>query len=203
MIARDGLKAVARGLATLAAVPALCSFWIRRPIIGANRALEGSTQALGLVPGLLGQYLRRAFLEHTLAYCAPTAAIAFGTSFSAVGARVDDRAYIGPNCHIGLAHIAHDVLIAPGVHIPSGRHVHGTSDVNVPIREQAGVHQMVHIGPGAWIGALSVVMADVGTGTIVAAGAVVTKALPDNVVAGGVPARVIRVRDGRPDATPT
>jgi len=39
-----------------------------------------------------------------------------------------------------------------------------------------------------------VVMADVGRGTIVAAGAVVTKALPANVVAGGVPARVLRAR---------
>ena len=194
MIVRDALKAGARGLATLVVVPALCSFWIRRPIIGADRALEGSTQALGLIPGLLGQYLRRAFLEHTLAHCAPSAAIAFGTSFSSVGARVDERVYIGPNCHIGLAHIARDVLIAPGVHIPSGSRVHGTEDVTIPIRDQPGMHKMVTVGEGAWIGATAVVMADVGSGTIVAAGAVVTKALPDNVVAAGVPARVLRAR---------
>jgi virginiamycin A acetyltransferase len=38
------------------------------------------------------------------------------------------------------------------------------------------------------------VLADVGKGTIVAAGAVVTKPLPDNVIAAGVPAKVIRSR---------
>jgi virginiamycin A acetyltransferase len=200
MSTREALKAVARGLATLAALPALCSFWIRRPILGADRALEGSTQALGLVPGLLGQYVRRAFLEHTLAHCAPSAAIAFGTSFSSVGARIDERVYIGPNCHIGLAHIAKDVLIAPCVHIPSGSRVHGISDMSVPIRDQPGVHETVHIGAGAWIGALAIVMADVGSGTIVAAGAVVTRTLPDNVIAGGVPARILRVRDENPVA---
>jgi acetyltransferase-like isoleucine patch superfamily enzyme len=196
MSMRDALKAVARSLAAVAVLPALCSFWIRRPIIGADRALEGSTQALGLVPGLLGQYLRRAFLEHTLAHCAPTAAIAFGTTFSAEGTRIDDRVYIGPNCHIGLAHIARDVLIAPCVHIPSGSHVHGIRELTVPIRDQPGVHQMVHVGAGAWIGALAIVMANVGSGTIVAAGAVVTKALPDNVIAAGVPARVLHAREG-------
>jgi virginiamycin A acetyltransferase len=199
MSARDALKTIARGLGTLAAVPALCSFWIRRPIFGADRAFEGSTQALGLVPGLLGQYVRRAFLEQTLAYCAPTAAIAFGTSFSSVAARIDDRVYIGPNCHIGLAHIGSDVLIAPCVHIPSGSRVHGISDPTVPIRDQPGVHEVVHIGAGAWIGAAAIVMADVGRATVVAAGAVVTKALPDNVIAGGVPARVIRIREYPPD----
>jgi acetyltransferase-like isoleucine patch superfamily enzyme len=87
------------------------------------------------------------------------------------------------------------VLIAPGVHIPSGSRVHGIDDVTVPIRDQPGVHAMVHVGEGAWIGALAVVMADVGRGTVVAAGAVVTKALPDNVIAAGVPARVLRVRE--------
>jgi acetyltransferase-like isoleucine patch superfamily enzyme len=203
MSTRDALKAAARGLATLVVLPALCSFWIRRPILGADRALEGSTQALGLVPGLLGQYLRRAFLERTLAHCAPTAAIAFGTSFSSEGTRIDDRVYIGPNCHIGLAHIERDVLIAPGVHIPSGSHVHGIKDLTVPIRDQPGVLQMVRIGAGAWIGALAVVMADVGSESIVGAGAVVTKALPDRVIAGGIPARVLRSRYRSPDPVPT
>jgi virginiamycin A acetyltransferase len=202
MSGRDALKAAARGLATLAVVPALCSFWIRRPIFGADRAIEGSTQALGLVPGLLGQYLRRAFLSQVLAHCAPTAAIAFGTTFSSVEARIDDRVYIGPNCHIGLVHVAHDVLIAPAVHIPSGSHVHGIRDLTIPIRDQPGVYHMVRIGAGAWIGAAAIVMADVGNGTIVAAGAVVTKTLPDNVIAGGVPARILRARGDGAVANP-
>jgi acetyltransferase-like isoleucine patch superfamily enzyme len=53
---------------------------------------------------------------------------------------------------------------------------------------------MVTIGAGAWIGTSAIVLADVGKGTVVAAGAVVTKPLPDNVIAAGVPAKVIRSR---------
>ena len=40
--------------------------------------------------------------------------------------------------------------------------------------------------------AAAVVMADVGRDTIVGAGAVVTRPLPDRVIAAGVPARVVR-----------
>ena len=43
-------------------------------------------------------------------------------------------------------------------------------------------------------------MADVGKGAVVAAGAVVSKSIPDFVIAGGVPARVLksRVEESRP-----
>jgi acetyltransferase-like isoleucine patch superfamily enzyme len=52
----------------------------------------------------------------------------------------------------------------------------------------------VRIGEGAWIGSAAVVMADVGRHSVVGAGSVVTKPIPDGVVAAGVPARVIRQR---------
>jgi acetyltransferase-like isoleucine patch superfamily enzyme len=53
---------------------------------------------------------------------------------------------------------------------------------------------MITIGAGAWIGTGAIILADVGTGTVVAAGSVVTKPLPDGVIAAGVPARVLRSR---------
>jgi acetyltransferase-like isoleucine patch superfamily enzyme len=81
------------------------------------------------------------------------------------------------------------------VHVPSGGQTHGTGDLSAPIRDQEGSRAMVHIGEGAWIGSAAVVMADVGRDTIVGAGAVVTHALPDRVIAAGVPARVLRSRD--------
>jgi acetyltransferase-like isoleucine patch superfamily enzyme len=62
------------------------------------------------------------------------------------------------------------------------------------MREQEGARALVHVGEGAWIGSAAVVMADVGSHSIVGAGAVVTRPLPDFVVAAGVPARVIRSR---------
>ncbi len=192
---REALKAIAHGVALVAVTPALVSFWIRSRILGRDRALAHSTQALGLVPGLIGQYLRRAFLRRTLAYCDPSALIEFGTIFSSAGTRIDAHVYLGPYCAIGLVHFEHDVMVAPAVQIPSGRLTHGISDPTTPMRDQPGRPQLVRIGAGTWIGGAAVVMADVGADTIVGAGAVVTRALPDRVVAGGVPARVLYTRD--------
>ena len=191
---RDGVKALARGLATVVVSPVLLSFVIKRAILGADRALEGSSQLLALVPGLPGIYLRRAFLQVALAGCAPSVTVEFGTLFSQAGARLDDHAYVGPGCHLGLVHLERDVLLAAGVHIPSGGATHGTGDVETPIRDQPGARTLVRVGEGAWIGSGAVILADVGKHTVVGAGAVVTKPLPDYVVAAGVPAKVIRSR---------
>lgn len=194
MSAREGLKAVARAGAAIAVIPALCSFYLRGLLLGRDRALHGSTEALSLVPGLLGQYLRRAFLARTIARCAPSAVIEFGTLFSSIHAHLDERVYIGPHCHIGFAHLERDVLVGPGVHIPSGPLTHGISDLHTPIRDQPGRRHVVRIGAGAWLGSAAVVLADIGPHTIVAAGAVVTHPIPEYVIAGGVPARVLRSR---------
>ncbi len=191
---RESLKSLARGAAFVVVLPALASYVIRASVIGRDRALEGSSQMLALVPGILGQYLRQAFLAQTIAGCAATATISFGTILSKTGARIDDRAYIGPGCSLGLVHIGEDVLIGSGVHITSGRDTHGTDDPGVPIREQEGRIDLVRIGAGSWIGSGAIVMADVGARSIVGAGAVVAKPIPDAVVAVGVPAAVVRAR---------
>ena len=192
---RRALKTAANTLATLAILPQLLSFAIRSVVLGKDRALEGSTQALSLIPGLAGQYLRRAFLAKALdGGCALSATIEFGTIFSQAGARIDDNVYVGPRCHLGLVHLERDVLVAAAVHIPSGPQTHGTNPLS-PIREQPGDRRLVRVGAGSWIGSNAVVLADVGRETIVAAGAVVTRPLPDGVIAAGVPARVVRQRD--------
>src|SRR5687767_13036081 len=102
---RESAKTAARIIATVLVVPALLSYLLRRPLLGADRALEGSTQALALIPGLIGQYLRRAFLAQVLAGCHRTATIAYGTLFSQVDAVIEERVYVGPGCHLGLVHL--------------------------------------------------------------------------------------------------
>ena len=189
-----GFKRLAFVAATLAVVPALISYAIRAALIGRDRALHGSSQALSLVPGLTGQYLRRAFFWRVLADCHPSATIEFGTLFSKAGARLGENVYVGPHCHLGLVALERDVLVGAGVHIPSGAETHGTSTLEVPIREQPGQVRTVHIGAGSWIGSGAIVMADVGRDAVVAAGAVVIDAVPDRVIAAGVPARVVRER---------
>ena len=163
-------------------------------MLGSDRALMGSTQALSLIPGVTGQYLRNAFLRRVLAHCDPTAAVEFGTIFSNVRTRIDEDVYIGPMCHIGLAHLQRNVLIGASVHIPSGPETHGIDDINVPIRNQPGRVRIVTVGAGSWIASGAIVMADVGPNCVIGAGSVVTKPVAAAVVAAGVPARVVRSR---------
>ena len=95
------LKSLARGLATVVILPQLVSYTLRAAVMGRDRALEGSTQLLSLVPGLPGQFLRRAFLARVLAGgCAASVAIEFGTLLSKAGARIDENVYVGPRCQL-------------------------------------------------------------------------------------------------------
>jgi acetyltransferase-like isoleucine patch superfamily enzyme len=181
-------------LALVAVSPAILWFRVKAAVVGRDQALEGSSEWLSLLPGLPGRYLRRAFLAHALAGCHPTASVGFGCLFSKHGAVIGANVYLGPRCHIGLATIEDDVLLAAGVQVTSGAQTHGFADLSRPIREQQGVLTRVRIGAGAWVGSGAIIMADVGRDTVVGAGAVVTKPLPDAVIAAGVPARVIRSR---------
>ena len=195
------LKACVHMLATMAVLPWLISYWLGAAILGPNRALEGTSQAISLFPGLIGVFLRRAFLMRVLARCHPTVEVSFGTLFSQTGAILDENVYVGPRCHLGLVHLEKNVLLAAGVHIPSGGQTHYFDDPDVPIREQGGERSAITIGEGAWIGSAAIVLANVGRGTIVGAGSVVTKPLPDFVIAVGVPAKVIRSRFAQDSGT--
>jgi acetyltransferase-like isoleucine patch superfamily enzyme len=194
---------MARGLATLVVAPLL--LWSRASarVIGPDRAVQGATQALALVPGLPGQYIRRAFLGRALASCHPSATVEFGTIFSKAGASIGEDAYIGPMSHIGLAQIEPGALLGAGVHVLSGPRTHGIGDPEALIRDQAGVAMLVRIGRGAWVGSAAVIMADIGADAVVGAGAVVTRPIPPRVVAVGVPARVLRRRDPIDNDAPT
>lgn len=191
---RARVRTVAFWLATVAVVPMLVSYRVRAAVVGRDRALEGSTQLLALVPGLTGQYLRRAFLCRTLAGCARSVTVEFGVLFSSAGARLDDHVYVGPRCHLGLVHLERDVLLGAGVHVPSGARIHPPGQESAPLRERPLERTMVRIGAGSWVGSAAVVMTDVGRDSVIGAGSVVTRQVADRVVAAGVPARVLSAR---------
>ena len=198
--AKEAFKSAARFIASLAVLPILAGYRFNSLLVGPNRALESASQLLSLFPGITGQYLRRAFLERVLARYHPTTLVEFGTLFSQAGAVLDENVYVGPRCQLGLVHLERDVLLAANVQIPSGGKTHYFDDPTRPIREQGGERRMVTIGAGAWIGSGAIILADVGKGTVVAAGAVVTKPMPDEVIVGGVPAKVIRPRFEKAEA---
>lgn len=62
------------------------------------------------------------------------------------------------------------------------------------------IPKAIHIGKNVWIGSNATILPGVtlGDGSIVAAGAVVTKNVPENTIVGGVPARVLRHIDEKP-----
>lgn len=185
----DLLKLVAHVAATALVLPMRLSFGARARLIGRDRALQGSMQALAWMPGVTGICLRRAFLGLVLPRCARTATVECSVAFTSADARLGEHTYIGSFSSIGRADIEDDVLIAGGVQIPSGRHGHRFSEPTRPIRVQGTDKARVRIGRGSWIGAGAIVMADVGANVVVGAGAVVTQPIADRQIAVGVPAR--------------
>ncbi|HZO77050.1 MAG TPA: acyltransferase [Solirubrobacteraceae bacterium] len=74
---------------------------------------------------------------------------------------------------------------------------HGVVEVERPIRLQGIYKRDVRVGHNAWIGYGACILrgVSIGDNCIVGTSAVVTASLPDNAVAAGIPARVIRMRD--------
>lgn len=65
---------------------------------------------------------------------------------------------------------------------------------NVEIRKQGVTREGVKIGSNCWIGAKVTFVdgSEIGNNCVVAAGSVVTKKFPDNVLVGGVPAKILK-----------
>ena len=74
---------------------------------------------------------------------------------------------------------------------------HGFADPDTPIFRQPHTSKGIVLGDDIWIGAHATIVdgVKVGSHSIVAAGAVVTKDVPSFAIVGGNPARVIRLRD--------
>jgi acetyltransferase-like isoleucine patch superfamily enzyme len=188
-------KAFAGGLATgLVFLPFLL-YRLGGLALGPGKAFPGWSQALSLLPGLCGVYLRRAFYRLVLPRCGKDCWIGFGTVFSHGTAEFGDRVYVGVYCCLGDVTLEKDVLLGSHVAIMNGSSQHGTERLDIPIRDQPGSWPRVTVGQDSWIGERAVVMADVGEHCVIGAGSVVTKPVPDYAIALGVPAKVIGYRN--------
>ncbi len=108
---------------------------------------------------------------------------------------IGDRCLIGRGSSI-VAHleivVGDDVFFGPNVYVTDQNH--SVEDLTVPVGRQSMPEQPVSIGNGSWLGTNVVVTPGVTIGNHVAvgAGSVVTNDLPDNCVAVGSPAKILR-----------
>ena len=103
------------------------------------------------------------------------------------------------NADEGGIYIGDNVIIAHNVVVRAADHIHNS--VSIPIQKQGHKFGEIYIEDGVWIGANAVITSNVkiGSHSIVAAGAVVTKDVMPFTVVGGVPAKVIRHRVNLPE----
>ncbi|MEM9040356.1 MAG: DapH/DapD/GlmU-related protein [Actinomycetota bacterium] len=112
--------------------------------------------------------------------------------------RVGDRCLIGRGSgivgHLEIV-IGDDVWTGHNVYITDQNH--GYEDLDRPISQQSMPERPVSIGDGSWLGHGTVVLpgARIGRHVVVGANSVVNGELPDNCVAAGSPAKVIRHLD--------
>ena len=78
---------------------------------------------------------------------------------------------------------------------------HGVVEVERPIRAQGIYMREVDVGSNVWIGYGACILrgVSIGDNSIIGTNAVVTKDVPANAVVGGIPARVIRMREAPVD----
>lgn len=182
------LKSILRGVSLFfVVIPALlCGF-------GRWKTLFTTfAHSFAMIPGIVGDHLRIAFYHLTLQECSLSSRISFGSFFAHPEAVVAPGVYIGSYSILGVCTLGARSQIASGVHILSGKKQHVRGESGEIQGAESGEFSRVSVGANCWIGAAAIVMADVGEGTTVGAGAIVTKPLPPNCVAVGNPARVVK-----------
>lgn len=158
-----------------------------------------------LVPKAWNRYVVSPLNCLTFARCGENVRI--GRNFRIVGREhlhADDYVSIGEDCRFLCARadiVIHDhVMFGPGVTVVTGNHridLPGKYMIDITDAEKRDEDDQPVVFEGDnWIGANVIVLKGVtiGRGAVVAAGAVVTKSIPEYAIVGGNPARVIKNR---------
>lgn len=125
--------------------------------------------------------------------------IEISQSFNNIGSAITigNNVGIGPYASLGGAgglEIGDECIIGP--YLSCHPENHNFENLDVSIRHQGISRKGIVIGKNCWIGAKVSILdgVEIGRGSVIAAGAVVTKSFPENSVIGGVPAKLIKRR---------
>lgn len=171
---------------------------------------EWHTSFLSLIPGHLGQFLRRQYFRKRLKKCETGLIIATNVKIRnpqnlevGIDVVITENAFINAG---GSVTIGDNTIIGPYVKIWSINHRY--ESLTIPIWKQGWEKHPVKIGQGVWIGAGAIILPGVtiGEGAVIGAGAVIPKDIPAYSIAVGNPGRVVGSRctervkeDAKPD----
>jgi acetyltransferase-like isoleucine patch superfamily enzyme len=110
---------------------------------------------------------------------------------------IGDHSFIGHSTQVNVGNefkIGRNCMIAP-LCVFSDAH-HEFIDVTIPMNQQRCLYNSIEVKDDVWMGSGCVILGGVtiGTGVVIAAGAVVNKSIPDYEIWGGVPAKKIKSR---------
>ncbi|MGO1788335.1 MAG: acyltransferase [Sphingobacterium sp.] len=174
--------------------PIYVLYLLLRPTGNTDAVFMSFSQALSLIPGKVGIYVRAAFYHLACTDTSDEISIGFLTLFSHADTTIEKGVYIGPQCNIGKCIIKKDTLLGSGVHILSGKKQHSFEDINQSIQNQPGTFSKVIVGEDCWIGNGAIVMANIGEKSIIAAGSVLIDTTESLEIFAGNPAKLVRKR---------
>ncbi len=188
----DAIKKTAVAVSVVIILPVYLGVRVCMLLFGSERAFGSAGTMLSLVPGIIGDFLRKAYYLLLLDGFSTSAGLGFGSFFSHRRASMGPGSSCGAYCILGTCQIGAGVLLGSNVHLLSGKGQH-SYDADGKLID--GSYESIAIGDNTWIGNGAIIMAPVGNNCIVGAGSVVTQAIPDNSIVVGNPGRVVKTRE--------
>lgn len=159
-----------------------------------RRKLGSVSWLRSAVQGIRRRYVR---LRYRLPHVHPTVSIYPRQQFLSPDLVAHEYAFLAQNCHVGVnVELGRYVMLGPRVTFVGGDHAIDQPGVPMIFAGRADVGRKTIVEDDVWIGACAIIMAGVriGRGSVVAAGAVVTKDVAPYSIVGGVPAKKIKDR---------